>query len=187
MREQPICGFQDCYAVPGLRKPDIGLYIACRNGHAVGIPPHIEVAMHGPEHLLALADRCETTGKPDRALDADIYEALGFTVRRKPKHLVSRRTPVGGIYQQGTLWKALGTVSSNIDVAVGLLRQKAPDWRWSLQSMASDDGAAFQALVAECSASSAIGALALCAAMLRAFARSEDVAGPAAGTQPQPK
>lgn len=129
--------------------------------------------MHEPDHLLALADRCETTRKPDRALDADIYEALGFTVRRKPKHLVSRRAPAGGIYQQGSLWKALGTVSGNIDVAVGLLRQKAPDWRWSLQCMAGEDSTVFQALVAECSASGTIGALALCAAMLRAFARSE--------------
>lgn len=129
--------------------------------------------MHRPDHLLALADRCETTGKPDRMLDADIYEALGFTVRRKPRHLVSRRAPAGGIYQQGSLWKALGTVSADIDVAVGLLRQKAPDWSWSLQCMAGDNSAAFQALVAECSANGTCGALALCAAMLRAFARSD--------------
>lgn len=142
--------------------------------------------MHRPEHLLALAARCETIGKPDRALDADIYEALGYTVRRKPKHLVNRRTPAGGIYQQGSLWKALGTVSANIDVAVGLLRQKAPDWRWSLQCAAGEDSAAFQALVAECSASGAVGALALCAAMLRAFARSQTVAGPA-GSVASPK
>ncbi len=132
--------------------------------------------MNGPEHLLALADRCEAAGKPDRALDADIYEALGFTVRRKPRHLVSRRAPAGGIYQQGSLWKALGTVSANIDVAIGLLQQKAPGWRWSLQSVATDDSVAFQALVAECSASGTIGALALCAAMLRALAGRQSAA-----------
>jgi len=125
------------------------------------------------DQLLALANRCESCGRPDRNLDADIYEALGFTVRRKPKHLVGRRTPAGGIYLQGSLWKALGMVSGNIDVAVGLLRQKAPEWRWSLQCMAGEDNAVFQALVAECSANGTIGALALCAAMLRAFARSE--------------
>ncbi len=55
-----------------------------------------------PGHLLALAERCESAEKPDRALDADIYEALGFTVRRKPAALVSRRAPVGGIYQHGS-------------------------------------------------------------------------------------
>ena len=134
--------------------------------------------MDRPDNLLALADRCEATSKPDRALDADIYEALGFTVRRKPRHLVGRRTPPGGIYQQGALWKALGTVSGNIDVAVGLLRQKAPGWSWSVQCVVADDSAAFQALVAECSGNGAVGALALCAAMLRAFAGSDAVASP---------
>lgn len=126
-----------------------------------------------PEDLLALAERCEAARKPDRALDADIYEALGFTVRRKPTNLVSRRAPVGGIYQQGSLWKALGTVSGDIEVAVGLLRQRAPDWGWSLQCMIGEDNAAFQALVAECSGNGVVGSLALCAAMLRAFARHD--------------
>jgi hypothetical protein len=125
-------------------------------------------------HLLALAERCETAQKPDRALDADIYEALGFTVRRKPTRLVSRRAqPGGGIYQQGALWKALGLASANIDVAVDILRQKAPEWNWSLRTMMSEDAAAFQAIVAECSGSGVMGSLALCAAMLRAFARRE--------------
>jgi hypothetical protein len=123
-----------------------------------------------PEHLLALAERCEMAQKPDRALDADIYEALGFTVRRKPANLVNRRAPAGGIYQQGSLWKTLGTVTGDIEVAVGLLRQRAPDWNWSLQCMIGQDSAAFQAFVAECSGNGAAGSLALCAAMLRAFA-----------------
>lgn len=124
--------------------------------------------------LLALAERCETARKPDRALDADIYEALGYTVRRKPTHLVSRRAPAGGIYQQGALWKALGLVSGDIDVAVAILRQKAPGWNWSLQCLIGEDVAAFQAIVAECPGNGVIGSLALCAAMLRAFARRED-------------
>ncbi|KPH75563.1 hypothetical protein [Bosea vaviloviae] len=133
--------------------------------------------MDSPDNLLALADRCEAIGKPDRALDADIYEALGFTVRRKPRHLINRRTPAGGIYQQGALWKALGSVSANIDVAVGLLRQKAPGWSWSVQCVVGEDAAAFQALVAECSGNGTVGALALCAAMLRAFADRDSTTG----------
>lgn len=133
--------------------------------------------MDSPDNLLALADRCEAIGKPDRALDADIYEALGFTVRRKPRHLINRRTPAGGIYQQGALWKALGSVSANIDVAVGLLRQKAPGWSWSVQCVVGEDAAAFQALVAECSGNGTVGALALCAAMLRAFANRDSTTG----------
>ncbi len=132
-----------------------------------------EATMDKPDNLLALADRCEATAKPDRALDADIYEALGFTVRRKPRHLLNRRTPAGGIYQQGALWKALGSVSANIDVAVGLLKQKAPGWSWSVQCVVGEDAAAFQALVAECSGNGTVGALALCAAMLRAFAGTD--------------
>lgn len=127
--------------------------------------------MDSSDNLLALAQRCETSAKPDRALDADIYEALGYTVRRKPTALVSRRAPMGGIYQQGALWKTLGTVSADIDVAVAMLRQKAPDWSWSLQCLAAEESAAFEAVVADCSGNAAMGSLALCAAMLRAFAR----------------
>lgn len=127
--------------------------------------------MSDRESLLSLAERCESSQRPDRALDADIYEALGFTVRRKPAHLVGRGNPAGGIYQRGNLWKTLGSVSADIDVAVGLLREKAPDWSWSLQCMVGEDSAAFQALVSGCSGSGVAGSLALCAAMLRAFAR----------------
>ncbi|MGO4406132.1 hypothetical protein AB4Z10_17925 [Bosea sp. RAF48] len=124
-------------------------------------------------HLLTLAARCETSSKPDRELDADIYEALGYTVRRKPTRLATRRTPAGGIYQHGSFWKTLGAVSADIDVAVSLLRQKAPDWSWSLQCLAGDDAIAFQALVADCSGQGVMGSLALCAAMLRALARRD--------------
>ena len=143
------------------------------------MPSTTDSSPHRPEDLLALADRCEAARKPDRGLDADIYEALGFNVRRKPSHLVGRRTPPGGIYQEGSLWKTLGSASANIDVAVGLLRQKAPDWRWSLQSLAGEDAGTFQALVAECQASGTIGALAICAALLRALARARGPAGAA--------
>jgi len=129
--------------------------------------------MSDPNHLLTLAARCEASSKPDRALDADIYEALGYTVRRKPTRLATRRTPAGGIYQQGSFWKTLGAVSADIDVAISLLRQKAPDWNWSLQCLAGEEAMAFQALVAECSGQGAMGSLALCAAMLRALARRE--------------
>ena len=127
--------------------------------------------MDDRNHLLALAERCEASSKPNRELDADIYEALGFTVRRKPTRLATRRTPAGGIYQRGSFWKSLGAVSADIDVAVSLLREKAPGWNWSLQCLAADDTLAFQALVAECSGHGVMGSLALCAAMLRALAR----------------
>lgn len=128
-------------------------------------------------HLLTLAARCEASGKPDRALDADIYEALGYTVRRKPTRLATRRTPAGGIYQHGSFWKTLGAVSADIDVAVSLLRQKAPGWSWSLQCLVGDEATAFQALVADCSGQGMMGSLALCAAMLRALARRDSADG----------
>lgn len=131
---------------------------------------------------MTLAARCETSSKADRELDADIYEALGYVVRRKPARLVTRRTPAGGIYQQGSFWKTLGAVSADIDVAVSLLRQKAPGWSWSLQCLVGEDAAAFQALVADCSGQGAIGSLALCAAMLRAFARRDPSGRPATET-----
>ncbi|CAN7678068.1 hypothetical protein LJR090_001787 [Bosea sp. LjRoot90] len=123
------------------------------------------------DQLLALAQRCERTGRPDRNLDADIYEALGFTVRRKPTNLMAPRTPPGGIYQQGSLWKAIGRISAEIDVVVGVIRQKAPEWNWSLQSVATEEQT-FEALVAGCSGQGALASLALCAALLKAFARS---------------
>lgn len=121
------------------------------------------------DELLALAERCEAAARPDRNLDADIYEALGFTVRRKPTHLVGPRTPPGGIYQQGSLWKAIGRISAEIDVAVGIIRQKAPDWNWSLQSIVSEEQT-YEALVAGCSGHGALASLALCAALLKALA-----------------
>ena len=127
--------------------------------------------MQPSDTLLALAERCETSEKPDRALDAEIYEALGYPVRRKPTQLRTRRTPEGGLYQQGGLWKTLGTVSADIDAAVSLLREKAPEWSWSLRCLAGEDSGMFQALVAECSGTGAAGSLALCAALLRACAR----------------
>jgi len=137
-------------------------------------------------HLLTLAERCEASSKPDRGLDADIYEALGYTVRRKPTKLATRRTPAGGIYQHGSLWKTLGAVSADIDIAVSLLRQKAPGWSWSLQCLASDEAMAFQALVADCSGQGTMGSLALCAAMFRALARRDPVARPAPAPQEAP-
>ena len=126
------------------------------------------------DKLLALADRCEKAERPDRELDAEIYEALGFTVRRKPLHPASRRTPPGGIYLQGALWKTIGRISSEIDVAVSVLRQKAPEWNWSLQSVIAE-GEAFEAFVAGCSGHGALGSLALCAALLRALAGRADL------------
>ncbi|MNL38074.1 hypothetical protein D3C87_1602600 [compost metagenome] len=101
-------------------------------------------------------------------------------MRRKPTRLATRRTPAGGIYQHGSFWKTLGAVSADIDVAVSLLRQKAPGWSWSLQCLASEEATAFQALVADCSGQSVMGSLALCAAMLRALARRE----PATAAEP---
>ena len=127
--------------------------------------------MTEPRHLLMLASRCEASQRPDRELDADIYEALGFTVRRKPTRFASRRTPAGGIYQQGNFWKTLGAVSADIDVAVSLLRERAPGWSWSLQCLVGEEALPFQALVAECSGQGVMGSLALCAAMLRALAK----------------
>lgn len=137
--------------------------------------------------LLTLASRCEISSKPDRELDADIYEALGYTVRRKPARLVTRRTPAGGIYQHGSFWKTLGAASADIDVAVSLLRQKAPGWSWSLQCLVGDDAMAFQALVADCSGHGAMGSLALCAAMLRALARRDPAGKPDADGLEAPK
>lgn len=141
------------------------------------------------DKLLALAARCEKTDRPDRELDAAIYEALGFTVRRKPLHPASRRTPPGGIYLQGALWKTIGRISAEIDVAASVLRQKAPAWNWSLQSVIAE-GEAFEAFVAGCSGQGALGSLALCAALLRALAGRADMAAvaPAAedGAEPSP-
>ncbi|MGX1791046.1 hypothetical protein ACWIGM_30155 [Bosea sp. NPDC055332] len=134
------------------------------------------------DQLLALAQRCERTGRPDRNLDADIYEALGFTVRRKPTTLLAPRTPPGGIYQQGSLWKAIGKISAEIDVAVNIIREKAPDWNWSLQSVATEQQT-YEALVAGCSGQGALASLALCAALLKAFARGRSEQPPAQGDQ----
>jgi hypothetical protein len=54
-----------------------------------------------------------------------------------------------------------------------LLRERAPGWSWSLRCLVGEEAQPFQALVAECSGQGVVGSLALCAAMLRALAKSD--------------
>ena len=54
---------------------------------------------------------------------------------------------------------------------------RAPDWNWSLQSVATEQQA-YEALVAGCSGHGALASLALCAALLKAFARSRSDQSP---------
>jgi hypothetical protein len=129
-------------------------------------------------HLEELASRIERSESADRGIDVDIYEALGFVVRRKLAHHTSRRSPAGGIYQQGTQWRSVGRISSDVSVAVEIVERLYPRVGWSLHFDADRTPESFRATVADSEGLAADAARALCAAILRAAARTNPPRGP---------
>lgn len=118
--------------------------------------------------LRTLADSCEQGDRIGRELDVDIYEALGFVVRRTPLQPRSRRTPAGGIYQQGAQWKAVGRISADLGVTVDMIERLLPDLDWTL---GFDAGCArYRASLSGHEGTAPVAACALCAALLRVAA-----------------
>ncbi len=118
--------------------------------------------------LLALAEKCAVAGRGSHDLDADIYEALGYSVIRSP------RAP-RGIYWRfrgtGKLdnmyrshWEAQQHFTLSVDCALKLVPPR---------SSVVLDSAGWYASVEGYAANAATPALALCAAALRARAAQE--------------
>lgn len=117
--------------------------------------------------LARLAARCEAADAIGRDLDCEIYEALGFVVRRKPTSMRTHRTPHGGIFLQGVTWKAVGRITVETSVVIDILGRTFPDLTWRLGHDPAGT-VAFVATVEGESAAAPTPALALTAALLRA-------------------
>ena len=84
-------------------------------------------------NLIELAARCEAADRPDRELDLDIREALGFEVRRTPDYIF-RATRACGMYldrreNEPDRWVEAPKVTASLDAAMQLV----PEGRkWSL-------------------------------------------------------
>lgn len=139
------------------------------------VPPHAEFlatsrssgsAAEQAAHLAELALLCEraTAGSP--GLDCDVYEALGFVVRRRPGGKAAK----GGILRQGTTWKSVGRITSDTAATLSVLAELMPDAPWSLAHEPFEANV-FRAEVAGERTVAASAALALTAAMLRAYGR----------------
>ncbi len=136
------------------------------------------------ETLLALAERCEKAERGSRDLDADIYEALGFEVKRTPRLSENRwggkRYGRSWAFLRGSRWEAMRSYSTSLDAALALTGK---DTFWRLGNDGEGpDVAAFKATItsgdgptlAFHDAVAATPALALCAAALRARGARHD-------------
>jgi hypothetical protein len=119
----------------------------------------------------ALARQCETSDRGDRALDADVYEAMGFTVRRKPA-VLGQRYSRGGVYDDGAKWAAVGRVTADLGTTSAMIARLLAGTPWGIFYDPKNSKAGFRAHVGECQATASTAALALCAAILRAIARA---------------
>lgn len=82
--------------------------------------------------LQALIERVEKATGPDRELDADIYEALGYEVKRRSERVEEgwrvRRT-VDWRYLDGSRWLAMDYLTASVDADLALLERVLPGWR----------------------------------------------------------
>jgi hypothetical protein len=132
-----------------------------------------------------LLARCEAADGPDRRLDADIYEALGFGVIRDGMHNRSmewRYKPPGESY-----WVSLPPLTASIDSSLALVERLLPLPYGTLNfglydgvaqiSVDTDDHQTIDGAVVQTTASSTGQArtlpLAILAALLRALAQQK--------------
>ncbi|MFN3672902.1 MAG: hypothetical protein ACK4VM_13440 [Bosea sp. (in: a-proteobacteria)] len=134
---------------------------------SAGAPSSIGPDGPAPGRADDLAALCEAAALPGRALDLEIFDALGYAVRRKPRHGADK-APAGGLYQDGAAWKPIGRISADPGVAVAMLAELYPNLSWRLECERRDGASRFLACVGEHGGAAGSPALALCAAMLRA-------------------
>lgn len=107
-----------------------------------------------------------------RELDADIYEALGFEVKRRAEWLGGRRFTRAYAFLRDSRWEAMGHLTTSVDDAMRLIRRPG-DW-WRIDQTGARQ---FQAVISSKGESNhafcATPALALCAALLRARQSTE--------------
>lgn len=132
--------------------------------------------MPDTQALEALLARVEGATGSDREIDADIYEALGYTVKRQSKQIVtgwrSRRT-VAFRYRDGRSWIAMGLLSHSIDDITSMIKKELPEWNAAVWIDDEPQGSVYpkeQPFPADMDiyAAARTPPLALCAAFLRA-------------------
>lgn len=120
-----------------------------------------------------LIDRIEGARVGSRDLDADIYEALGYEVKRHPEHYGGRSFSRSWAYLRNSRWESMSKPSTSVDAALALAERVLPgltDYR-----IERDHGQHYARLVLDMpteivgfKSDAATPALALCAAILRA-------------------
>ena len=87
--------------------------------------------------LQALIERVEKATGPDRDLDADIYEALGYEVKRRSERVEEgwrvRRT-VDWRYLDGSSWLAMDYLTGSVDAALALVERVLPGAAYTINS-----------------------------------------------------
>lgn len=72
-----------------------------------------------------------------RALDADIYEALGFRVQREP---IGRSSFSWRYFNpEGRRWQTLEYLSSSVDECSRFIEQRHPSWAWTVSNIGPDE------------------------------------------------
>lgn len=147
---------------------DIGPCQAAGNGSPQGTPPFI--AAVGRERYEQLAACCEASPGADHSLDADIYEMLGFEIRRKPAPIGRGTARPGGIFRQGEAWRAIAEITGDLGKTVEIVERLFPGAPWSVVHDPANAERCFHADVSGFPGRARQVAPALCAALLRAAA-----------------
>lgn len=82
--------------------------------------------------ISSLIKRLEEAESGSRELDADIYEAIGYEVKRHSKRVsgaYTTRTTKAFCYLDGGRWLAMDHLSTSLDAAVALAGRLLPGWR----------------------------------------------------------
>lgn len=126
--------------------------------------------MTNQEQLLALATRCEEAVGPDRELDAQIYEALGYEVTRDHRRMGYAQRGFGPLlYADCENWSCLRSFTRSLDAAATLVPKD------KIATIGAGLSAGMAVIADEDGDNCVVGkaatpALALCAAALRARA-----------------
>lgn len=104
--------------------------------------------MTGSVNLQRLLDELLSVPVGSRDLDADIYEAVGFRVKRTPEHRVIGKVGRTWAYLAAGRWVAMGNVTTDLTDTVRLCRSLLPKAHWTVSNVAESDHArAFAELV----------------------------------------
>lgn len=124
----------------------------------------------------SLVSRLEGAVVGSRELDADIYEAMGFEVKRRAKHYGGRRFSRAWAYLRDSRWEAMGHLTTSVDAALSLAGRVLPGCCFRVQkTLPAEEGYVRKPFWATVGPSgeqetshAATPALALCAAILKA-------------------